>query len=145
MASKTLPAKRKEAMAAFQDENLRILEEEVQATAFAQECRADLEAQQAQDLEHARLRAIEEHKDMRAHYTAEACEVVASVVAGGISTFQPGGVPLGRIINFAAGIAGKYGSAVIPSNRALNVLSRAGKQLLHGQVSIDTRDIINGW
>ncbi|NVB43523.1 hypothetical protein G6O69_37240 [Pseudenhygromyxa sp. WMMC2535] len=46
-----MPAKRKEAMAAFQDETLRILEEEVQATAFAQECRADLEAQQAQDLE----------------------------------------------------------------------------------------------
>ena len=104
------------------------LEDRLQATAFAQQCAQEW-------AEKARL-------DRAEHITTEVLEVVGTTTAGALSTWKSGMVPLGAIANYALGGGAKIGSFLNPENRALRVACRAGKVLLHAQMAITTRKIL---
>ncbi len=146
MASETALMRREAAKGAFLDE-IRRLEDEAQATAFGQECLERQRADEARSAELARQQAENATKDRKAHVTIEVAQPVASVLAGGISTLRVGSFPIGTAVNYTLGGVSKIGSIQSikhPQKRVLRVVSAVSKELLHCQMAIDTRRLING-
>ena len=139
MATTRSPEVRGETPADFND--LRLLEEEAQASAFGHECAArEQELKQKMEEEEARLDQV----DRNDTYLVEALQTVVSIGAGGLSTVDVGGLPVGGTINAIVGIAAKVGALTRPDNRALRVVCQTGKTFLHSQIAIATRKRING-
>lgn len=116
---------------------LRTIEEESQATAFGRECAVLEEQRRQQEDEQKKQQQVDD-------VTTEVLEAVTSIGAGGLSTWSAGGVPVGVVANYVIGTAAKAGSILGPEDRALRVACRAGKVLLHSQISITTRNLILG-
>lgn len=109
----------------------RAVEDELQAYSFCQEQLRQIEA--------------DERVEHTQRQTTQALQAfVAAPATGAISTIRTrGGFPIGSYINAAIGL----GSAVIglskTQNRVLRVVADVGKVMLHSQISMSTRDMID--
>ncbi|PRP98532.1 hypothetical protein [Enhygromyxa salina] len=107
------------------------LETQLQAHAFSQQCLRDIE--------------VTERLDRTEILTTEALEVVVTPAAGAISTWKTKkDIPIGAIANILLGTGAKAVSIWNPENRGVRVAGRVGKVLLHSQLSIITRNLIQG-
>ena len=107
------------------------LQDKVDATAFGQKCRYEWE--QANRVDRAE------------HVATEVLEVVLTPGAGALAAWKTeGGFPIGAIVNGVVGGGAKAVSIWGPENRALRAAARAGKVLLHSQISITTHNLIRG-
>ena len=136
MATQSVPAIRDRLPSELFDE-IQTIEEESQATAFGTECAA-----RAAEL--AKLQEEQSKTQRVDDLTTEVLQAVASVGAGGLSTVEIGGVAVGGGLNWLLGTAAKAGCLVGVDHRALRVVCRTGKTLLHSQIAIKTRKLING-
>lgn len=104
------------------------LEDQLQATAFALDCKRQWDA--------------EDHQTRVEHVATEVLEALTSTAAGALSTWEVGGFSAGSLVNMLVGSAAKVGSVLNPDERALRVAARAGKALLHVQLGITAHKLI---
>ena len=123
---------------ALDHEDAILVEERLQAHAFAQQCLRNEEHDQRLD---------------RAELVAtEVVEVVTTITGGALSTYRSkSDFPMGGAINSVVGSIAKVGSVlyaakprqeITPSGRAVRVACRTGKCLLLAQIAITTRDLM---
>jgi hypothetical protein len=107
-----------------------MLETELQAHAFSQQCLREMEAK--------------DRHDRAEHVTTEVLEVIATSGAGALSTWKTkGGFPIGATLNYVLGAGAKAVSIWNPEHHpGLRVAGRTGKVLLQSQLSITTRNLI---
>ncbi|PRQ02045.1 hypothetical protein [Enhygromyxa salina] len=107
------------------------LQTELQAHAFSQQCLREIE-------EDERLNRTET-------LTTEVLEVLVTPAAGALSTWKTQkDFPIGSVANLLLGSGAKAVSVWNPDNRGVRVAGRVGKVLLHSQLSIITRTLIQG-
>ena len=108
------------------------LETELQTHLWSQQCLREMEE--------------EERLDRTEHLTTEVLEVVASPAAGAVSLWKTkGGFPIGGLANTVVGGIAKAVSALNPKDRrGLRVAGRVGKVFLHSEISIITRNLLEG-
>jgi len=108
------------------------LETDLQAHAFARQCLGEME-------EEDKLNSQENKA------TDGIQAIVMAPVAGVVSAWQTkGGFPIGGLINFAVGSVATGVSLYQPKSRGTRIAARAGKVLLHSQISIMSRNIAKG-
>ena len=111
--------------------DLAVMETRLEAAAFGRACLDELNDLKEQEVMEVR--------------TTEALQAVMAIGAGALSTVRVGsGVPIGAGVNFVAGFAAKVGSCFPPQNRALRVACRSVKPMLHVQLGIIARSVLQG-
>jgi hypothetical protein len=88
--------------------------------------------------------AEQQVKDRNERVATETLQMIGSVSAGALSTWRRGNLPIGGAANLLIGGAAKVGAYVGFDNRVARVACQVGKTLLHGQLSIITRESILG-
>lgn len=120
------------------------LRSEIDAHNFVQKCRGMWET--------------DARKDRVENLTTEGLELAVAPTAGALAAWRTkGGFPIGQLANFVVGAGAKAVSigmvaklpnfdeandAPAPPRRFVRSLARAGKVLLHSQMSMSTRDAI---
>lgn len=126
--SESALAELREAQDDFDDLDIVRLENRLESSALAQECKRQWDEQ--------------ERLDRTEHLTTEALEVVTTTTAGALSTWTAGSFPVGTLANYLVGTSAKAGSIINPGSRPLRVAVRVGKVLLHSQLAITARNVI---
>ncbi len=116
-----------EALSAFEAQ---VVEDELQAYSFCQEQLREIEAQ--------------ERLDQTQRQTTQALQAfVAAPATGALATIRTKqGFPIGSYINAAMGLGAAVVGLTKTNNRALRVVADVGKVMLHSQISMSTRDMI---
>ncbi len=108
---------------------VQVLENDLAATQFAQQCKAEWEEQEQASKTESRV--------------TELIQVGSSVGAGALSLWTTsGGFPVGAVTNMVVGGLAKAGSVYTPDNRSLRIACRSAKTLFHSQISISTRELL---
>ena len=114
------------------DPDAQAIQDRLDAHSFFQDCRRDMEE--------------EERLDRTEHIATEVLETLAAPIVGAVSLWTTDrGAAIGGIANTVIGAAAKIVSVINPKDRrGLRVASRAGKVFLYSQISITTRNLMEG-
>lgn len=106
-----------------QTDEAQYIQDKADATAFGQKCRYEWEQ--------------EKRADKAEHAATEILELIVAPGVGAMAAWRTkSGIPIGQVINGVVGAGAKAVSAWNPENRVLRVAGRAGKTILHCQMSI---------
>lgn len=106
-----------------------LLQEKIEASEFGRRCRHEW--------------AAEKRKQKAEDLVTEVLEVTLAPGAGALATWKTkGGFPVGAVVNGVVGLGAKALSLAGPESRTLRVVGKAGKVLLHSQISITTHNLI---
>ncbi|EDM74992.1 hypothetical protein PPSIR1_19077 [Plesiocystis pacifica SIR-1] len=106
-----------------------VLQERIEASEFGRRCRHEWAAQK--------------RREKTEHVIGEVLQVTLAPGAGALAAWKTkGGFPVGALINGVVGTGAKALSLYQPENATLRVIGKAGKVLLHSQISITTHNHI---